>query len=718
MSYFLSLYLGLVHCEHFETKIIVDFYHPETYLNKILIGFNDGELVLFNTKSKKIVHKFMDFADKTLTSIVGAPDPDIACLGFLNGNVIFFELKKAQKLFDLKIDGAVSSMSFRTDELAHFAVGSSRGDIQIFDLDSHKLECIIPVHSRAVASIFFVPQQPLFISTSEDNSIKEYLFESSEYRSLRQRSGHYKPPSTVRFYGDDSRFLVSAGSDRSLRFSSIFKDNQNFEFSQGSVQKIATKLKVAEEDVKLSEVSGIDIFETKTLKWDNMITSHQGQTFAKTWRFDRKTIGTHSLETSDKSTIAHTSISSCGNFGILSTVKGSVDIYNLQSGIKRRTIQPFCEERIVASFTDSTNAQLISVSKTGILKAFDFSKGSCLSTLEIGVAVLKATINKDTEVLAVACTDNVIRVFDFSAMRLVRVFTGHSATIKDLIFSSNSKWLISCSQDKTIRTWDMASGNISDVLEVENVPVTLAFSKNMEFLASCHEDEISISIWSNRSIYTGDCNIVESAITWSQSKTSDDEEFHEIQYSELPSSRWKNIYFLEKIKTNSKPSEIPSNKRSALPFFLTQVLEHDKMDVEPEIKNTEQVTAVSSVEFSEMIENIKSKRNFRGFFEFLKSLNPSKLDFEISCLAAEQKLENVLFILESLNSAINNGHDFEIVHAVLALTLRHHESFICENRGSFTEIMRNLADNIQNKWAPLEEMMQSTICLISFSRDQ
>ena len=110
-----------------------------------------------------------------------------------------------------------------------------------------------------------MPQQPLLVSSSGDNSIKEYLFESSEYRCLRQRSGHYKPPTNIRFYGEDSRFLVSAGSDRSVRFSSIFKDNQNFEFSQGSVQKIASKLKTSEEDVKLPEVSEVDILKSRLL---------------------------------------------------------------------------------------------------------------------------------------------------------------------------------------------------------------------------------------------------------------------------------------------------------------------------------------------------------------------------------------------------------------------------------------------------------------------
>ena len=709
----------MLHCENFGNNAILEVFHPETYLNKIIIGFKNGEIIIFNIKSKNVVHKFVEYAGETLTSLSGSPDPDIIALGFLNGRVTFFELRKGHNLFSLKVDGAVSSIAFRTDELAHLAVGSSKGDVQIFDLDSQKLEQIIPMHSKCVASLFFVPQQPLLISSSGDNSIVAYLFESSEYRCLRQRSGHYKPPTSIKFYGETSRFLVSAGYDRSVRFSSIFKDNQNFEFSQGSVKKIASKLKTSEEYVKLSEATGIDIFETKTLKWDNMLTSHRGESFAKTWRFDRKTIGQHSLESSDRSIISHISISSCGNFAILSTVSGTIDVYNLQSGIKRKTIKAFADVGIVASFTDSTNTQIISVSVNGTIQTFDFSKGCLLNALELDCFASNVCINKDTELIAIACSDNSIRVVDFSAMRLVRLFTGHTAGIKDLIFSSDSKWLVSCSQDKSIRTWDMASGNLADLLEVKNVPTALALSRNLEFLASCHEDEISISIWSNRSLYTGDCNIIESAINWSQISTINDlNSCHEVQYSEFPSSRWKNIYFLEKVRSNTRPTEMSSNKRGTLPFFLTQVLGQDKISVESVIENAPESISVSSEEFSESMEQFCYSSDASGCFNFLKHLHPSKLDFEISCLAPETKLEKISFILKSLNLSINSGLDFEIAHAVLALILRHHEAFICENRETFREIVLKLSESIQSKWKPLEDLMQSSICLISFAREQ
>lgn len=709
------MFLDLLHRESFDA-VIVDFYHPDTYLNKILIAFADGALILFNLKSKKAVHKFEEFIGQTLTSISGSPDPDIAAIGFLSGTVTFFELKKAQSLFSLKIDGAVTSLAFRTDEMAHFAVGSARGEVYIFDLDSRKLEHIIPMHAKSVSSLWFVPQQPLLISSSGDNSIKEHLFESSEYRCLRQRSGHYKSPNLIRFIGDDAKFLISAGSDRSLRFFSSLKDNQNFEFSQGSTQKNASKLKLSEEDLKLPQINHLDIFETKTLKWDNILTSHLGQSFAKSWRLDRKVIGQNCLETSDKSPISHISISSCGNYGLLSSTSGNIDIFNIQSGIRRKTMNAFSNCSVLASFTDSTNSIIISLSKDGFIKLFDFSKNSLLNEFNVDSKIIKASINKDTELIALACEDNIIRVVDYSALRIVRLFSGHVAPITDMIFSSNSKWLISCSKDKTIRTWDLPSGALTDSFEVDQVPKALALSKNMEFLASCHENEISIKLWSNRSLYSGDCNVIESAISWTQSNTTSSG-FDEVCCSSFPSSRWKNIYFLEKIRSNTKSIAMPSTKKNSLPFFLAQAMEQEKSETVVELDvNAESRT--SSEEFCDLFSEYKNENNYDGFIEYLKNIQPSKLDFEISCLSQESKLESIKFILKSISLALKKGQSFELIHAILSLTLRHHEIFICSNGATFSEIMNEISGCVKDKWVPIEALMQSSICLISFAREQ
>ena len=122
-------------------------------------------------------------------------------------------------------------------------------------------------------------------------------------------------------------------------------------------------------------------------------------------------------------------------------------------------------------------------------------------------------------------------------------------------------------------------------------------------------------------------------------------------------------------------------------------------------------------EFSEFLSKFNSEGNELECFNFLKNLHPSKLDFEISCLPDESKIENIYFILKSLNYSVSSGHNFEIANAILALVLRHHEEYICAHNESFKAIMFNISENVKDKWQPLEQLMQSTICLVSFARE-
>lgn len=57
---------------------------------------------------------------------------------------------------------------------------------------------------------------------------------TSAPRLLKQRSGHHAPPHLVRYYGDDGKSLLTAGADRSVRYTSVVRDSRGFELSQGA----------------------------------------------------------------------------------------------------------------------------------------------------------------------------------------------------------------------------------------------------------------------------------------------------------------------------------------------------------------------------------------------------------------------------------------------------------------------------------------------------
>lgn len=160
---------------------------------------------------------------------------------------------------------------------------------------------------------------------------------------------------------------MSAGRDHSLRSFSTVRDEQNFEFSQGRLAKKAKDRGVSMDDLKLPQIVDLDVNDSKTKDWDNIITCHANDNACRTWSSKSKRIGKHVLISSDKTAVKSTCISTCGNFGFLGCASGAVDMFNMQSGQYRKTfVEDGHKKPITGLTTDTINRYLItsSVDKT------------------------------------------------------------------------------------------------------------------------------------------------------------------------------------------------------------------------------------------------------------------------------------------------------------------------------------------------------------------
>ena len=77
---------------------------------------------------------------------------------------------------------------------------------------------------------------------------------------------------------------------------------------------------------------------------------------------------------------------------------------------------------------------------------------------------------------------------------------GHSGTVFRAIFSPDARFLLSCSQDKTIRLWDVAQeGKLRRVFQGHKDSVLgIDFHKSGHRFASCSHDK-TVRIWNTRS---------------------------------------------------------------------------------------------------------------------------------------------------------------------------------------------------------------------------
>ena len=348
------------------------------------------------------------------------------------------------------------------------ACGDTDGDITLWDLDKRRIVGVLrAAHNSTSGGILkceFLTGQKVMITTGGDNSIKEWIFDSPHSlipRLLRQRSGHSAPPTTLTFYDpQQSHFLLSASQDRTLWSVSLRNDAQSFEISQGKagVSRKVKKANLKEQlrETKAPPIIAISISDSDGAKrdWENIITAHRGETAARTWHYEMKRLGRWVLPTSDRGEVKSVAISACGNFAFVGSSRGTVDMWNLQSGLNRGSyprkisgpksktktllIDPQFGHTgsVTGIVTDATNRWVATTSLDGKIKFWEFLSGKLLHEIDwsSSTAITIARLYRDSDLLAVSCDDLCIRVVDTGTKKVVRELWGCRGRISDYVF--------------------------------------------------------------------------------------------------------------------------------------------------------------------------------------------------------------------------------------------------------------------------------------------
>ncbi|XP_011019954.1 PREDICTED: U3 small nucleolar RNA-associated protein 21 homolog [Populus euphratica] len=663
--------------------------HPDTYLNKVLIGSQEGGLQLWNVSTKKMLYEFKGWGS-SVTSCVSSPALDVVAVGCLDGKIHVHNIRYDEEVvtFVHSMRGAVTSLSFSTDGQPLLASGGSSGVISIWNLEKRKLQSVVrDAHDSSIISLHFLANEPVLMSSSADNSIKIWIFDTTDGdpRLLRFRSGHSAPPLCIRFYAN-GRHILSAGQDRAFRLFSVIQDQQSRELSQRHVSKRAKKLRVKEEELKLKPVIAFDCAEIRERDWCNVVTCHMDTAQAYVWRLQNFVIGEHILRPclENLTPVKACTISACGNFAILGTAGGWIERFNLQSGISRGSYMDVSERgscahesEVVGVACDSTNTQMISAGYHGDVKVWDFKGRALKFRWEVGCPLVKIVYHRLNGLLATVADDFVIRLFDAMALRMVRKFEGHTDRITDLCFSEDGKWLLSSSMDGTLRIWDVILARQIDAVHVDVSITALSLSPNMDVLATTHVDQNGVYLWANQSMFSGASNIDSyasgkevvnvkllslSSVEGSNVENEDTDKpivnqsvsneastfpaFSQqipdlVTLSLLPKSQWQSLINLDIIKVRNKPIEPPKKPEKA-PFFLPSVPSLsgeilfkpsepvDGEDTKPDkAESDERKVGIPVTQFLELLQSSSEMKNFSAFTEYIKGLSPSNLDMEL-----------------------------------------------------------------------------------------
>ncbi|KAF6763843.1 Utp21 specific WD40 associated putative domain-containing protein [Ephemerocybe angulata] len=782
--------------------------HPATYLNKVLIASNEGNMELWNIQTQKRIFHFassklltaptVPLLGKTfepgsaITSVVQSPAIDVVGIGFHIwrdlGILIWREVESGP-------------LGFRGDGQPILASASSAGHLALWDLNAggRLLHMVRGAHDGAISALEWVPGQPLLITSGEDNSVKQWVFDSptAAPRLLKFRSGHHSPPHLIRYYGDDGKQLLTASRDRSLRCTSVVRDSRSFELSQGSLAKKATSLSLPVASLKFPPITSLSYSPARAKDWDDILTAHADETFARTWTMQSKRLGKYTLGFADDDSAASkikaelkgkgkatlgsvksTCVTACGNFGVAGSSTGSIHMWNMQSGMRRRTFKlPACpaevagrvhsanagaggkasgarERSVVGLATDTLNQWLVACTLDGTLNFYDFRTAVCEATLVLPSTATGVVLQRESGLLAVVCDDLVVRVVDLETRKVVREMGGFRGRVLDIAFSPDSRWLVTSSLDSVIRTFDVPTGQLIDAFKTSSVATSLSFSPTNDFLATSHIDSLGVFLWANRAQYADitfkgiqDDEIAEVSLPSVQG-TSEEEALEAlaalkvndspadvfstppqldgelITLTLLPRSRWQTLLNLEVIQQRNKPKEAPKAPEHA-PFFLpTLPGVETRFAIDTEKKEREAAAARASSRRLQKKGDVESV-----FYEKMAAAAPDS-DYEdlftyakaMSPAALDleirslMSLESLALFMHALTQRLRSRRDFEAVEAFLKVFLQMHSEVLIANE-ELREAMEEMEGVHRKESQRVLELITSSLGTLGFVRD-
>ncbi|MBE9011616.1 caspase family protein [Pseudanabaenaceae cyanobacterium LEGE 13415] len=311
-------------------------------------------------------------------------------------------------------------------------------------------------HQDWVTDVKFSSNGRSLISSSRDGTVK--LWQLDQMKEAQTFRGHRGWVNSISF-GQNDRQILSAGEDGTVKFWQVGRSEETRSFR-----------------VHQERVTSVMMAPNRR----SFLTS--GDNVAKLWTLNGKEIATFEGHRDQVNTASY---SPDGKLIATGSIDKTIRLWNLE-GASLETIQGHGAAVTHLSFSPA-GTQLLSASADKTARIWQVNP---LPRLNTGLSAM--SVSADGNIIAIAAPDSTIQLQTKTDFRILK---GHTAPVTQVQISPDDSLLISASADKTIRLWNISTGELIRTISGHNDRVTaLSFNPDRQSFASASADR-TIKIW-------------------------------------------------------------------------------------------------------------------------------------------------------------------------------------------------------------------------------